>query len=42
MNTEIKNYMMEQLEKLMNIPSPTGYTKNAQVYLVAELENLGF
>ena len=42
MKTEIKNYMMEQLEKLMNIPSPTGYTKKAQDYLVAELEKLGF
>ncbi len=42
MNLQIKNYMMEQLEKLMNIPSPTGYTKKAQEYLVAELEKMGF
>ena len=39
---EIKNYMTEKLRKVVNIPSPSGYTKEVMGWLKAEAENLGF
>lgn len=35
-------YMLEQLKTLTSIPSPTGMTKEANDYLLAELTRLGF
>lgn len=35
-------YMLEQLKTLTSIPSPTGMTKEATDYLLAELTRLGF
>lgn len=37
-----KTYLLEQLGKLMAIPSPTGMTRGATDYLLAELTRLGF
>lgn len=37
-----KEFIMEQLQKLLAIDSPTGYHENVQSYLVKELEALGF
>lgn len=37
-----KSYMLDQLCKLMAIPSPTGMTRGATDYLLAELTRLGF
>ena len=37
-----KNYMMEQLRKLISIDSPTGFTNNVQEYLCQELTRLGY
>ena len=37
-----KEYMLTQLEQLMAIPSPTGYTIRVQEYLLKELSALGF
>ena len=37
-----KNYMMEQLRKLISIDSPTGVTNNVQEYLCQELTRLGY
>lgn len=37
-----KAYMLEQLEKLISIDSPTGFTANAQDYLCQELKSLGY
>lgn len=42
MKETLKAYMMTQLEKLINIPSPTGYTKEVQKYLVDELTSMGY
>ncbi len=42
MKQELKEYMLNQLEKLLSIPSPTGYTKEVCAYLTEELEKLGF
>ncbi len=42
MNIELKNYMLRQTEKLLSIPSPTGFTKDVCEYLVKELENMGY
>lgn len=35
-------YMIDQLRKLMSIPSPTGYNHQIDAYLRAELEVLGY
>ena len=35
-------YLLEQLKTLTNIPSPTGMTREATDYLLAELTRLGF
>lgn len=35
-------YITEQLKNLTAIPSPTGYTKNAALYVARELEALGY
>ena len=37
-----KDYMLDQLCKLTDIPSPTGMTHEATAYLLAELTRLGF
>ena len=37
-----KDYMLDQLFRLTNIPSPTGMTHEATAYLLAELTHLGF
>lgn len=42
MNQALKTYMLEQTEKLLSIPSPTGYTKEVQTYLMNELTTLGY
>ena len=39
---EIKNYMTEKLRNVVNIPSPSGYTKEVMGWLKAEAESLGF
>ena len=39
---EITKYILEQLQNLLSIDSPTGYTKNVTDYLMAEYENLGY
>ncbi len=35
-------YSLEQIQNLLNIPSPTGFTKGATDYLLAELNRLGY
>ena len=42
MKNELKEYMLGQLEKLLSIPSPTGYTKEVCGYLEKELKSMGF
>ncbi len=42
MKKEFEKYMLNQLETLINIPSPTGYTKEVSDYLVKELESMGY
>lgn len=42
MDIEIKEYMLNQLKNLMEIPSPTGYTAKVQEYVVSQLVELGF
>ena len=37
-----QTYLLEQLKTLTNIPSPTGMTRQATDYLLAELTRLGF
>ena len=37
-----KSYMMEQLEKLLSIDSPTGFTNKVQDYLCEEITRLGY
>lgn len=39
---DYKAYITEQLEKIVNIPSPTGYTDAVQDYLVQEFRRLGY
>ena len=42
MKQNLKEYMLLQTEKLLSIPSPTGYTKEVSEYLVKELKSLGY
>ena len=42
MKQEFKEYMLTQLEKLLSVPSPTGYTKEVCAYLTDELKKMGF
>lgn len=42
MEQKYRNYMTSQLEALMGIDSPSGYTKHVQDYLVKELVALGY
>ncbi len=42
MKKHLKEYMLTQLEKLLAIPSPTGYTKEVSNYLMAELQSMGY
>ena len=42
MKQNLKEYMLSQLEKLLAIPSPTGYTKEVSEYLMAELASMGY
>ena len=39
---EQKTYLLEQIRRLMAIPSPTGMTRGATDYVLAELTRLGF
>ena len=39
---EIKNYILEQVQNILAIDSPTGYTKNVTDYLMAEYEKMGY
>ena len=36
------NYMVEQLEALVNIPSPSGFTKQAMAYVEERAKEFGF
>ena len=36
------DYIVEQLETLVNIPSPSGYTKQAMAYVEKTAKELGF
>ena len=42
MKNHLKEYMLSQLEAITAVPSPTGFTKMAQEYVVNELKNLGY
>lgn len=42
MENYLKEYMLNQLKTLIDIPSPTGYTAYVQKYLMETLENMGF
>ena len=42
MKKQYQDYMMAQLEAIMAIDSPSGYTKDVQDYMNAELERLGY
>ncbi len=42
MKQNLKEYMLSQLEKLLAIPSPTGYTKEVSEYLMSELASMGY
>ena len=42
MKAVYRDYMLEQLQAIMAIDSPSGYTKNVQAYLNEELKKLGF
>ncbi len=42
MKNNLKEYMLQQTEKLLSIPSPTGYTKEVCAYLINELEGMGY
>ena len=42
MKQNLKEYMLLQTEKLLSIPSPTGYTREVSNYLMAELESMGY
>lgn len=39
---EMKKYILTQLEKLLSIDSPTGYTQNIGDYLMEEYKRLGY
>ncbi len=39
---EITKYILEQLQNLLSIDSPTGYTKNVSDYLMAEYQKMGY
>lgn len=40
--TSYRDYIAQQLEKIISIDSPTGYTENVQNYIVSELVRLGY
>ena len=42
MNEVYKSYMMEQLQNLISIDSPTGFTGGVQKYLCEEITRLGY
>ncbi len=42
MKQEYKDYMLQQLQALLAIDSPSGYTKNVQDYVNGELTRLGY
>ena len=39
---EITNFILEQVQNILAIDSPTGYTKNVADYLMAEYEKIGY
>lgn len=42
MDKKYVNYALEQLESLVNIPSPSGYSEEIASYLVSELSKMGY
>lgn len=42
MDNKLQDYMLLQMQNLINIPSPTGYTAAVQEYLQSELSALGY
>ena len=42
MKDTVKNYMLNQLKALMDIPSPTGYTDRVQNYVESQLKDMGY
>lgn len=42
MKQQYQDYMLEQLRKLVSIDSPSGYTREIQEYMNAELTRLGY
>lgn len=42
MKTEYLNYALKQLETILNIPSPSGFTEKAVEYCAKEFASLGF
>lgn len=42
MKSEYLDYALKQLETIINIPSPSGFTEKAVAYCAKEFENLGY
>lgn len=42
MNEEIKSFVIQALEKLVNIPSPSGYTREVMSYVEKTAKELGY
>lgn len=42
MISDYKTYLLNQLEKLLAIPSPSGFFHEVEAYLAAEIESMGF
>lgn len=42
MNQEIKSYVIESLKELVNIPSPSGFTKEVMNYVEKEATSMGY
>ncbi|MGC8000451.1 hypothetical protein ACP3XN_23965, partial [Salmonella enterica] len=42
MQADHQSYILQQMERLLSIPSPSGMAHEAAAYLMAELNRLGF
>ena len=42
MKQEYQDYMLQQLQNLLSIDSPSGYTRQVQQYMNEELARLGY
>ena len=42
MEKKYLDYALKKLEEILNIPSPSGFTRAAEEYLVSELKSLGY